>query len=56
MTYFMFLLLRPSNNQNNYFENNKVIPSKFIKCLVFSNLNKLDCLTPQDIFYICSKV
>ena len=53
----MLWLLRPSNNQNNDFEKkNKVVPSKFMKFQSRKNLNKLDWLTPQDVYYICSSV
>ena len=48
MTYFMFVLLSPEAMRGNNFKEKKVI---FMQFWIRSHLNKLDWLTPQDVYY-----
>ena len=38
--------------RGNYFEENKVVPSIFMQFRSRNHMNKLDSLTPQDVYKI----
>ena len=54
MTYFMFVLLRPRRNDREQFQRKEIVSLIFTQFWSRSHLSKLDQLTPQDVYYLCT--